>query len=265
MSGQARHLLAGRTVVVPRARTQAASMIALLESYGASVLAVPTIEFLSPEDPQPMAKAVHALCRGDYAWVVLTSTNAVDALFRSIENEGLDNHVFSDVRVAAVGAKTEKALQNRGVNVELVPPSDRHNAAGLVEVFPQPQESGLKVLLPRADIATAVLPDGLEALGYQPHHVTAYRTVSAPAPDPSVAKAIQGGEVDAICFTSGSTVRNFIALVGKPTDTTTIACIGPMAANAARKEGLTVRVMPQQATVEELVDALASHLRSQQR
>ena len=117
-----------------------------------------------------------------------------------------------------------------------------------------------RVLLPRADIATDVLVDGLIELGWDVEDVVAYRTVRAAPPSPEIRDMIKTGGFDAVCFTSSSTVKNLVGIAGKPHTRTIIACIGPMAAQTAREHGLRVDVMPEAAGVPELVDALAAHV-----
>ena len=142
-------------------------------------------------------------------------------------------------------------------------PPTQQNAAGLVEVFPEYDEDldpvG-RVLLPRADIATDVLVDGLANLGWEVEDIVAYRTVRAAPPSAEIRDMIKSGGFDAVCFTSSSTVRNLVGIAGKPHQRTIIACIGPMAAATARELGLRVDVQPEIAGVDELVDALAEHV-----
>ena len=176
---------------------------------------------------------------------------------------GLDARSFAGVRIAAVGTKTAAAIRELGITPELLPSPTQQNAAGLVEVFPEYDEDldpvG-RVLLPRADIATDVLVDGLANLGWEVEDIVAYRTVRAAPPSAEIRDMIKSGGFDAVCFTSSSTVRNLVGIAGKPHQRTIIACIGPMAAATARELGLRVDVQPEIAGVDELVDALAEHV-----
>ena len=203
------------------------------------------------------------IVEGRYQWVVFTSTNAVHAVWKKFEQLGLDARAFAGVHLAAVGRKTAEALRALGMSPELLPHRTKQNAAGLVEVFPEYVEDidpVSRVLLPRADIGTNVLVDGLIEKGWDVEDVVAYRTVRAAPPAPEVRDMIKTGGFDAVCFTSGSTVRNLVGIAGKPHQRTIIACIGPMAAEAAREQGLRVDVVPEVADVPSLVDALAEHV-----
>ncbi|WP_185737133.1 uroporphyrinogen-III synthase, partial [Corynebacterium bovis] len=255
--------LYGWTVLVPRAKNQAGPMSARLAAHGAIPMEVPTISVEPPRSSAQMERAVKGLVDGRYHWIVFTSVNAVKAVWDKFTEFGLDARALAGVRVAAVGTKTAQAVRDLGITPELLPKDNARNASGLVDVFP-PYDPDLdlvdRVLLPRADIATDVLVDGLLALGWEVEDVVAYRTVRAAPPSPEIRDMIKTGGFDAVCFTSSSTVKNLVGIAGKPHARTIIACIGPMAAQTAREHGLRVDVMPEQAGVPELVDALADHV-----
>ncbi len=255
--------LYGWTVLVPRAKDQAGPMSTRLAAHGAIPMEVPTISVEPPRSPAQMEKAIKGLVDGEYQWIVFTSVNAVKATWEKLSEFGLDARALAGVRVAAVGEKTAQTVRELGIFPELLPRKEARNAAGLVEVFP-PCDPDLdpvvKVLLPRADIATDVLVDGLLELGWEVDDVVAYRTVRAAPPSPEIRDMIKTGGFDAVCFTSASTVKNLIGIAGKPHQRTIIAVIGPMAAQAAKEHGLRVDVMPEVAGVPELVDALAEHV-----
>lgn len=255
--------LYGWRVLVPRAKEQAGPMSTRLAGHGAIPQEVPTISVEPPRNPQQMERAVKGIVEGRYLWVVLTSVNAVSALWEKITEFGLDARSFAGVRIAAVGTKTAAAIRELGITPELLPSPTQQNAAGLVEVFPEYDEDldpvG-RVLLPRADIATDVLVYGLANLGWEVEDIVAYRTVRAAPPSAEIRDMIKSGGFDAVCFTSSSTVRNLVGIAGKPHQRTIIACIGPMAAATARELGLRVDVQPEIAGVDELVDALAEHV-----
>lgn len=255
--------LYGWRVLVPRTKEQAASMSARLSGYGAIPHSVPTISVEPPRNPAQMERAIKGIVEGRYQWVVFTSVNAVSAVWEKIVEFGLDARSFAGVRLAAVGTKTAQAVRDLGMTPELLPEVTKQNAAGLVEVFPDYLEDldpvG-RVLLPRADIATDVLVDGLVERGWEVDDVVAYRTVRAAPPSAEIREMIKSGGFDAVCFTSSSTVKNLVGIAGKPHQRTIIACIGPMTAATAREMGLRVDVVPEIAEVPDLVDALAEHV-----
>ena len=147
-----------------------------------------------------------------------------------------------------------------GVSPELVP-SGEQSSLGLLDEFPEYDSifDPVNRVLPRADIATETLAEGLRDRGWEIEDVTAYRTVRAAPPPAETREMIKTGGFDAVCFTSSSTVRNLVGIAGKPHARTIVACIGPKTAETAAEFGLRVDVQPETAAVGPLVDALAEH------
>src|SRR4051794_37029127 len=253
--------LYGWTVLVPRTKDQAGEMSEKLVSHGASPIEVPTIAVEPPRSPAQMERAVKGLVDGRYQWVVFTSTNAVRAVWEKFNEFGLDARAFSGVKIACVGQSTADRVRAFGIEPELVP-SGEQSSLGLLDEFP-PYDDIFdpvnRVLLPRADIATETLAEGLRDRGWEIEDVTAYRTVRAAPPPAHTREMIKTGGFDAVCFTSSSTVRNLVGIAGKPHARTIVACIGPKTAETAAEFGLRVDVQPEVAAVGPLVEALAEH------
>ncbi|GAA4744535.1 bifunctional uroporphyrinogen-III C-methyltransferase/uroporphyrinogen-III synthase [Gordonia alkaliphila] len=253
--------LYGWTVLVPRTKDQAAEMSDRLVTHGAIPQEVPTIAVEPPRSPAQMERAVKGLVDGRYQWLVFTSTNAVRAVWEKFAEFGLDARAFSGVKIACVGEGTANAVRSFGVEPELVP-SGEQSSLGLLDDFPPYDEifdPVDRILLPRADIATETLSEGLSARGWEIDDVTAYRTVRAAPPPAATREMIKTGGFDAVCFTSSSTVRNLVGIAGKPHARTIVACIGPKTAETALEFGLRVDVRPEDASISSLVDALAAH------
>jgi uroporphyrinogen III methyltransferase/synthase len=242
--------LFGRTIVVTRAREQASSVRARLEELGAEVVELPTIAI------EPLPFTVPDL--GRVAWLVVTSANGAAAFFdRGLAPSGRDARALAGVRVAAIGPGTAGALARHGIVADLVP--ERFVAESLLEAFP-PALSGERVLLARAEQARDILPDGLERLGYAVDVLPVYRTVAA-APDPDDVERVRRGAVDAVTFTSSSTVTNFCDLLGElPAPAAPIVSIGPVTTATAQARGLTVAAEAAHHTIDGLVTALLAVL-----
>ncbi|MFV9634620.1 uroporphyrinogen-III synthase [Mycobacterium neumannii] len=253
--------LYGWTVLVPRTKDQAGEMSEKLVGHGALPIEVPTIAVEPPRSPAQMERAVKGLVDGRFQWVVFTSTNAVRAVWEKFNEFGLDARAFSGVRIACVGQATADRVRAFGINPELVPAGEQ-SSLGLLDEFP-PYDDVFdpvnRVLLPRADIATETLAEGLRERGWEIEDVTAYRTVRAAPPPAHTREMIKTGGFDAVCFTSSSTVRNLVGIAGKPHARTIVACIGPKTAETAAEFGLRVDVQPEVAAVGPLVEALAEH------
>ncbi|MGI8752875.1 MAG: uroporphyrinogen-III C-methyltransferase [Acidimicrobiales bacterium] len=247
-----RRPLLGRRVVVTRAREQASGLVGRLAAAGARVVEVPTIAVADPADGgAALARAGADLAAGRYDWVVFTSANAVGRL-AAVLRDGRD---LAGCGIAVVGPGTAAALIARHLVADLRP--ERAIAEGLLAVWPPRPQTGGRVLIPRAAEGRDVLADGLLAAGWEVDVVDAYRTVRAEATPEQVAAV---ADADAICFTSSSTVTNYLDVVGAALVPPVVACIGPVTAATARDAGLAVATVAATHTVPGLVDALIAAL-----
>ena len=253
--------LYGWTILVPRTKDQAGEMSERLVTHGAIPIEVPTIAVEPPRSPAQMERAVKGLVDGRYQWVVFTSTNAVRAVWEKFAEFGLDARAFSGVKIACVGEATADKVRSFGIKPELVPTGEQSSQGLLDEFAPYDDvfDPVNRVLLPRADIETETLAEGLRERGWEIDDVTAYRTVRAAPPPAETREMIKTGGFDAVLFTSSSTVRNLVGIAGKPHARTLVACIGPKTAETAIEFGLRVDVQPELAQVGPLVEALAEH------
>lgn len=162
--------------------------------------------------------------------------------------------------VAAVGRTTAASLQAGGIEPSLVP--DRHTAEALAETLCAQQDmSGLLVLLPRGDLAPPELPRRLRECGANVEEIEAYRTVAIRVGADALRAEIDAGRIDAITFLAPSAVDSFVASVGTDLGRAVVAVIGPTTADAARREGLPVRIAATEHTVSGLVQGLVAYFR----
>jgi uroporphyrinogen III methyltransferase/synthase len=244
--------LFGRNVVVTRAREQASELRAQLESLGAEVIELPTIAIEALPFSMPRLDP--------YSWIVFTSANGVKSFFaRAHESRGtVDARIFAGIKLAVIGLGTETELTTHGLAADLMP--DRFVAESLVAAFPPPDAPGERILLPRAEKARDVLPEGLDALGYRVDVLPVYRTIAV-KPDVDTLARVRAGHVDAITFTSSSTVNNFCDAVGElPEPQPLVVSIGPVTSKTAEEWGLRVDVEANEHTIEGLVTALVDRL-----
>jgi uroporphyrinogen-III synthase len=243
--------LSGRTILVTRPRERAGDLVDLLRARGATPLEAPTIELEEAPAGGALDRAIPAAERGRYSWVVFTSPKTVEVWF----TRGRANRAGIAAKVAAIGNGTAEALRSHGRQPDLVPGS--FTSAALGRAFPRGEG---QVLLPRADIAPPDLEVALRAKGWTPVRVTAYRTMVPRSLPTDASRALEKRLVDAIVFTSASTVEGLVRLAGV-VNGPKVVCIGPVTARAARQAGLTVHAVASPHTVEGLVGALERALR----
>ena len=249
--------LFGRRVLVTRSRTQSADLVELLERAGAEAVEIPTIEIQPVKDTREIDATLERLA--DYDWVVFTSTNTVEQLFERLDVMGRDARQFRASRVAAIGTATAGALSERGIVADLV--SRESVSQSLIDDLAEQDVAGQNILLPGAEVRPERLRRGLEGLGADVREVTLYRTVPPSDAGARLAEALGAG-VDVVTFTSSSTVTNLVALL--ECDVTrlgeaSVACIGRVTAEAARKAGLNVDILADESTAAGLVDAVVGH------
>lgn len=254
--------LAGKRVLVTRAGEQAGSAAALLREEGAEPVVVPAIRVEPPSDPVPLARAVAELRAGMYAWVAFTSANGVERTWQAVEAAGGGASAFDGVRLAAVGPATARSLAHHGLRAH-VTADDKLRGEGLAEaMLAALGGKAARVLLPRAAKARDALPDALRAAGCTVDVVTAYET--HPAPPEAVralAAELEAGRIDAVTFTSSSTVDAVCDALGERAPfllgRTRLASIGPLTSETARARGLRVDVEAPRSTLPSLIRALA--------
>ena len=256
--------LAGRRIVITRAREQASRFRHLLEEAGGEVLEIPTIRIEPPESWGPLDGAIARL--ETFQWIAFTSVNGVEAFRRRLSESGTAVGVLRRFRVAAIGPATAAALAEWGVAPEVVP--EEYRAEGLVERLKGLIRPGERVLLPRAAETREVLVKELERLGARVTEVPAYRTLPATEGAGALRSALAAGAVDAVTFTSSSTVRHFVTLCG-PQDArallrgVAVACIGPITADTAAEFGLQTAIMPSEYTIPALAHAIVEYFEIQ--
>jgi uroporphyrinogen III methyltransferase/synthase len=251
--------LFGRRVVVTRARAQASEFGAALTLLGAEVIHFPTIRVIEPEDPEPLRRAVRKA--EEYDWIVFTSVNGVQRFWSELRASGRDTRVLGGVSLCAIGSATAAALELEGARADLVP--GEYVAEAVVAALAAETElRGSHLLFARAEAARPILPESLRALGAVVDDVIAYRTVQDGSAAQRVSRALQTGSIDLVTFTSSSTVRNFVELVGTEIGGATVASIGPITSATAREFGLPVHVEASEHTIPGLIAAIEGHLRA---
>jgi uroporphyrinogen III methyltransferase/synthase len=261
--------LFGRRIVVTRSREQAGEFIEMLEERGAEAIPAPTIRVLPPEDSSALEHACAEA--GSYDWIVFTSANAVDYFMKSLLAIS-DVRELKGVRICTIGPSTASRLSKYGIRVDLTPAEYRTES--VIEAMKAREGlQGARVLLPRANIARELLADELREAGAHVVEVVAYRTALASGDrngDHDVYRMLLDREIDAVTFTSASTVRNFVEILGRDQaidllNTTVVASIGPVTAEAAQQLDIATSVMPERYTIPDLVDALVSHFANDRR
>jgi uroporphyrinogen III methyltransferase/synthase len=259
--------LRGKTILVTRARAQSEDITEQLEALGAAVIHCPTIEVVPPSSWAQLDASIGKI--REYDWIVFTSANGARFFFRRLGEmrsegvEALAAHV-----VCAIGPATARAIEAAGA-VAHVTASDSKGEGALTAIIDHvggdENVRGLRFLIPRARVAREILPAGLRSLGAHVDAVETYQTVKPDVQPERIIRLFKENSIDAITFTSSSTVSNFAELVGL-TDlsdllgTTLVACIGPVTAETAVSHGLRRIIQPEQHNAAELVGSIVKSI-----
>ena len=250
--------LFGVRVLVTRARDQAGELSESLVRMGAEPVEAPLIRIEAPDDWSSVDAALADLSGFDH--VVFTSGNAVEAFFSRLIASGLDARALGGVRVAAVGRTTADALRKHGIEADYQPHEFR--AEKLVETLVENCDlRDARILFPAADIAGPAVVEGLTAAGASVTRVTVYRTALEEVLPEGIVSMLEDRKIHVAVFASSSAAEAFAKAVGPDrlrrfTEAVRIACIGPATAETAAETGMSVDIMPDQATVPALVDAI---------
>ncbi|MGB6676028.1 MAG: uroporphyrinogen-III synthase [Terriglobales bacterium] len=259
--------LSGLRIVVGRARHQASDLSSGLRKLGADVAEIPFIEIRKPRSYKPLDSALKNL--KDYDWLILTSVNGVEALWERLHKLRLTKRRLKHLKVTAIGPATKKAIEKRGVKVNVVP--EEYVAESVVESL-RDQVAGKRVLLARARVARDVIPRELRKLDAAVDVVEAYETVIPQSSRARLRVILKDAKrrPHVITFTSSSTVRNFVALLGKnmlrprprprkssAIDDVRFASIGPVTSSTLRELGLPVDIEAKEYTIPGLIKAIS--------
>ncbi|MGR3220134.1 MAG: uroporphyrinogen-III C-methyltransferase, partial [Candidatus Anammoxibacter sp.] len=254
--------LFGKTIVVTRSRDQASEFSEKLEELGAEVIEFPTINIVEPDDFKPLDEGIAKL--EDTDWLIFTSVNGVDAFFNRILALDKDIRDLKGIKICAIGPATEQRIKDLHLRVDCRPP--KYVAESIVDEFKKIEKiEGKKFLIPRADIARSYLPEALESLGGRVLDIVAYKTIIAEPGDLSLVDKLKGGEISVVTFTSSSTVRNFIKIIGHENvsainNNVRFASIGPITTKTAKELGVNISIAAEEYTIPGLVDSLLKNL-----
>jgi uroporphyrinogen-III synthase len=202
--------LAGRRILITRARHQAGRLAEALEAQGAEVLRLPTIEIVPPDTYSHLDAVLEVISGFD--WLIVTSANGAAALADRMQFLRIQATQLQHLQVAAIGPATAVAVGRIGLKVCAMP--EEYVAEAVVAMLKE-KVAGQRVLLARAAVARDVIPEQLRQCGADIHVVEAYRTIIPVDSIEQVRTLFGEGKPlpDAVTFTSSSTVNNFFALL----------------------------------------------------
>ena len=253
--------LKNKTILVTRQAEQSSEFIAEVERRGGRVVVFPTIMITDPDSWIDCDRALAAILT--YDGLIFTSTNGVEKFFERSKARGVNTELFGRLAVYAVGEKTRKEIERRGLRVAFVP--DHYSAAALAEYFATAGVREKKFLFPRGNLPGTNIVDQLSQLGASVNPVVVYKTTEADGSgSEEIMRQLTAGQIDVVTFASPSAAQNFVKMssgeeVARIHEHTKIAVIGPSTAEAARSLGLPVDIVATTSTANGLVESIAEY------
>lgn len=259
--------LFGHRVLVTRESSEGFEPLA---EMGAEIIEFPTLEILPPASWQPLDNTLKKASspKTAYHWLIFTSATAVRFFIERLRELKMDIRGLKGTKICAVGAKTAAAVEGHCLRVDMIP--DEFRAEGLIKAFAGmkktgPKENGpalkgMRLLLPRAEQAREIFPDKVRELGGEIDVPPVYRAAKPMAKGKRLRRFLKEGRITIATFTSGATFTNFMEMMedeaGELLRGVAVAAIGPVTARKVEEAGLKVDIMPKEATIEAMVEAI---------
>ena len=249
----------GKRVLVTRSRTQGSRLIELLSELGAEPVELPSIEIGPLDDYSELDQALRETAGDPNRWVIFTSVNAVEYVWQRLRALGMDARYFAGATVGSIGPATARALRDLGIEPDFIP--KRSVSEEVIAELSGLDWRNTQVLLPGSAISRDALATGLASMDAGVRRIPAYANTRPNGIEERAREAFQRG-IDVVTFTSSSTVRNLLDILGNDRcllDNSLIACIGPITAATAEELGLTVDILATEHNVEGLAEALVTN------
>ncbi|SHH36491.1 uroporphyrinogen III methyltransferase / synthase [Caloranaerobacter azorensis DSM 13643] len=248
----------GKKILVTRTRHQASSLSKKIEELGGEAIEFPTIKIVENDNYSKLDRALSNIKK--YKWIIFTSVNGVEFFFNRMEKLGFDIRFLQNAIICAIGPATAKELYDMGLKVKYMP--DEYRAEAIIDILKDKIKDGDYVLLPRADIARNILVKELGKLGAKVDDIPVYKTVVPEQSREELIRILQEN-IDIITFTSSSTVKNFVKILGKENleliKDAKVAVIGPITGATAKKLGLNVDIEAKEYSISGLIDEILNY------
>ncbi|WML45570.1 uroporphyrinogen-III synthase [Neobacillus sp. PS3-40] len=249
--------LLNKKVLVPRGKKQAKSFSQLLKRYGGIPVEIPLIAFRPKMITQKLMEYLNAL--HTYDWIIFTSNVTVETFLSFVGPEG----IITSPKIAVIGKRTEKVVEEKGLRVEFSP--TEYVAEAFVEEFLPNLQIGVKILIPKGNLARDYIADSLRKNGAIVDEVVVYETYMPEESFTKLAIAMENQELDILLFTSPSTVDHFMDTIKELglescLSGCLIGCIGPSTEKKLKSYNLKVHASPKVYTVEEMIKSMNAYL-----
>ncbi|KGP90959.1 hypothetical protein N780_02720 [Pontibacillus chungwhensis BH030062] len=250
--------LKGKRILVTRSAEQAASFTNCIEQQSGISVEIPLLYFKSvpSEENRHILRRLHS-----FKWIIFTSSNGVHFFMELCERYQVPLSIIKERSMAAVGRKTANTLAYYNLETDFMP--DTYTGEALGEAFLNERDNGA-VLVVQGNLARQKVVETIQPY-MDVETAIMYETCVNVKIKEDFNKALQENEMDALTFTSPSTVKAFKQLI-EPSLFETVQslpciCIGPTTEKEAEQAGFPHRIIPNHQTVEGMCEALGSYFR----
>jgi uroporphyrinogen III methyltransferase / synthase len=260
--------LINKTIFAACSSKKMSELTAGLEALGGRAIPLTIIEAKEIDDKRALDQALLSL--SEYSWLVFTSAYGAAFFVKRFKELRIRRDANNEPKICAVGPATAKALKDLGFSATLIP--EQYVAEGVLQSLGRycgglERLAGCRILLPRALEARDVLPNALADAGAQVDVVPCYETLRSEL-DEATVRLLRETAPDLIVFTSSSTIKNLIAILGqeygkKMLLNSTVAVLGPITAETAKSFGKTAEIIPKENTIDSLLNAVREYYSSE--
>lgn len=247
--------LFGKSIVVTRARAQNSSLVEKIMDLGGNPIEFPTIKIKEIPNNKELENEIENI--DSYSYIVFTSANGVDIFMNKMFNKDKDIRALSGAKIVAIGPATAKALKNKGIIADIVP--KEYVAESIFENLKEVVTDKDKILIPRASEARDYLVANLSEI-CTVKEVKTYETIIGEAHKEEILKRLEDGEIDYVTFTSSSTVKNLVEIIGTENvsklNNSKIISIGPITTKTVESFGLSVYKEPKEYTIDGILEVI---------
>lgn len=249
--------LFGKSIVVTRARAQSSSLVEKINRLGGNYIEFPTIKIEKITPNEELDEGIKQLEK--YTYLIFTSENGAEIFFERLFELGFDSRKLSRLKVVSIGPSTFNAVKKYGIISDIIP--KRFVGEAIVEELKDVLTKEDKILMPRASIARDYIFEELTKI-CEVKECKIYRTVKGEGDKEEILELLKEDKIDYITFTSSSTVKNFVEIIGEENlnrlSSTKLISIGPITSKTIESFGLEIHKEAEEYTIDGVVEAVIS-------
>lgn len=253
-------LLMGKNIVVTRSRAQNSSLIEKIENLGGNAIEFPTINIKTIEENKQLESAINNIER--YSHIIFTSSNAVNIFLEKLFKLNYDSRILYNTKIVSIGKSTQNELLKFGLKADIIP--EKFTSESVYDKLKDILNSNDNILIPNAKEARTYLEDNLRKM-CNVEVIKTYENVVGDSKKENIIDQLKNKEIDYITFTSSSTVRNLIKIIGVDNiellKNTKLISIGPVTTETINEYELNLHKQADEYTIDGIVNKIINDIK----